>query len=62
MYVTFEVHNGTSKMGESYYVVGSAPELGEWDLSRAVKLHCVDYPTWRAENVLIHNRWHSDVC
>lgn len=54
-YMTFEVTNGVSKFGESYYVVGNVPELGNWDVQSAIKLECVAYPTWRAENVLIHD-------
>lgn len=62
-YVTFQVKHGNTKLGESYYVVGNVPELGEWDIARAIKMECGDnYPTWTAEHILIHDKWHQDVC
>lgn len=46
--ITFEVHNGHTEFGESYYVVGSLPDTGEWDLCRALRMDCTQsYPLWR---------------
>jgi hypothetical protein len=61
-YVTFEIQQGETKIGEAYYVVGNVPELGDWDITRAIKLECLEYPTWRAEHVLIHDKWGHKVC
>lgn len=61
-YVTFEIVHGETKFGESYYVVGNVPELGDWDIARALKMECKDYPTWRAEHVLLHDKWGHKAC
>ncbi len=45
--VTFQVDQPTV-IGESVYVLGSLPELGGGDLTRAVRLEPSGYPTWRA--------------
>jgi len=47
--VTFTYQNGRTYSGQSMYVVGSVPELGNWDTSRAVKLAATEttYPTWQ---------------
>jgi hypothetical protein len=45
--VTFEVSNATTVWGQSVFVVGDAPQLGGWNVRRAVKLSPVAYPTWR---------------
>jgi hypothetical protein len=46
--VPFQCDNGTTTPGNSVYVSGSSPELGRWDLSKAVRLSDVSaYPTWR---------------
>ena len=44
--VVFEVTQQTS-FGQSVFVLGDIPELGENDLTRAVKLEPSAYPTWR---------------
>jgi predicted alpha/beta superfamily hydrolase len=40
--------NQTTSTGQSVYVLGDLPELGAWDMTRAVKLEPSAYPTWRA--------------
>lgn len=42
----FECNNGTTYWGQNVYVVGSIPELGNWDPNQAVKLDPNNYPTW----------------
>ncbi len=42
----FTCLNGQTNIGESIYVVGNIPELGNWDTKKAIKLNPVEYPTW----------------
>ena len=43
----FVCYNGTTVTGESVYVVGSIPQLGNWSAASAVKLNADGpYPTW----------------
>jgi alpha-glucosidase len=42
----FECTNGTTTLGQSVYVVGNIPQLGEWNVASAVKLDATGYPTW----------------
>jgi len=42
----FTCFNSTTKIGESIYILGSTPELGNWDTSKAIKLSPVEYPSW----------------
>lgn len=42
----FTCFNSTTKIGESVYILGNIPELGNWDTSKAIKLNPVEYPTW----------------
>ncbi len=42
----FSCANGTTTTGQSVYVVGNVPELGNWAPSSAVKLNSTSYPTW----------------
>jgi alpha-amylase len=44
--VTFNVANATTFWGQNVYVVGSVPELGNWNTSNAVLLSPTNYPTW----------------
>lgn len=44
--ITFEV-NQTTSVGQSVYVLGSLAELGNNDITRAVKLEPSAYPMWR---------------
>lgn len=45
--VTFEI-NQTTGVGQSVFLLGNAPELGDNDVRYAVKLSPAAYPTWRA--------------
>ena len=45
--VTFETTQATS-IGQSVYVVGSIPELGGNDITRAIRLEPSSYPVWNA--------------
>lgn len=45
--VTFELTQPTAA-GQSVFVLGNAPELGDNDIRYAVKLSPAAYPTWRA--------------
>jgi alpha-glucosidase len=42
----FICDNGATTWGQSVYVVGSVPGLGNWDPSKAVKLDPTNYPHW----------------
>jgi hypothetical protein len=42
----FVCYNGLTARGQSVYVVGSIPELGNWDPTKAVKLDSTEYPDW----------------
>jgi alpha-glucosidase (family GH31 glycosyl hydrolase) len=42
----FQCTNGTTITGQSVYVVGNIPQLGEWSPASAVKLDPTSYPTW----------------
>ena len=44
--MNFVCYNGTTQLGESVYVVGSIPELGNWDANSGIKLDPNNYPTW----------------
>lgn len=50
--VTFKAGNGYTYLGQSMYVIGSIPELGNWDIANAVRMYPEDingnntYPTW----------------
>ncbi|QAU25282.1 DUF1921 domain-containing protein [Dyella sp. M7H15-1] len=51
--VTFRCDNGKTQTGDSVYVVGSSPELGNWDPAKAVRLTDVStYPTWKGSIAL----------
>ena len=42
----FSCANGSTSYGQSVYVVGNVPQLGEWSAASAVKLDPTSYPTW----------------
>ncbi len=44
--VSFVCDNGTTVPGQSVYVVGSIPALGNWTPAKAVKLDPTNYPRW----------------
>jgi isoamylase len=44
--VDFTVNGFVTSVGQDLYVVGSSPELGGWDVTKAVKLNWVDSDTW----------------
>ena len=44
--VTFTVNGYVTSPGQDIYVSGNVPELGNWDLSKAVKLRWIDSDTW----------------
>lgn len=43
---SFPCNNGATTNGQSVYVVGNVPELGNWSPASAVKLSATSYPTW----------------
>lgn len=43
---SFTCANGTTTSGESVYVVGNVPQLGNWSPASAVKLDPTSYPAW----------------
>jgi len=40
--------NATTTYGENIFVVGSAPQLGNWNTSNAIPLDATNYPVWGA--------------
>ncbi len=44
--VDFTVNGFSTVSGQDLYVVGSVPELGGWDTTKAVKLNCVSSSQW----------------
>ncbi|HEX5719946.1 MAG TPA: CBM20 domain-containing protein [Thermoanaerobaculia bacterium] len=46
MRVDFTVNNYVTSPGQDLYVVGNVPELGNWDVTKAVKLNWMDSDTW----------------
>lgn len=46
VWATFACEFGTTTFGQSVYVVGSVPQLGNWSPASAVKLNPSGYPTW----------------
>ena len=50
--VVFTCHNGRTFWGQNVYVVGSIPELGDWDTDKARILDSENHPDWK--NTLSH--------
>lgn len=50
--VTFTVNGFVTQPGQEIYVVGSTPELGNWNTAYAVKLNWVDSDTWSGPVVM----------
>nr|BAD34980.1 6-alpha-glucosyltransferase [Arthrobacter globiformis] len=46
VWATFSCENATTTFGQSVYVVGNVPQLGNWSPADAVKLEPSAYPTW----------------
>lgn len=44
--VNFVCTNGTTTPGQSVFVVGNIPQLGDWNVANALKLDPSVYPTW----------------
>lgn len=42
----------TTYFGQNVYIVGSVPQLGNWDPARAVPLSSATYPTWQGDVTL----------
>ena len=47
--VTFQVNGYGTSLGERLVVVGSSPELGEWDVARAPVLRYVNQNLWEGD-------------
>ncbi|MBN1052491.1 carbohydrate-binding protein [Clostridium botulinum] len=48
--LSFLVSNNNTKFGEKLYVVGSIPELGNWDINNAIELNGDNWPNWKSED------------
>lgn len=46
--------NGATLWGQSVYIVGNTPRLGNWDPAKAIKLNPIFYPQWIA-NITVEN-------
>lgn len=44
--VAVSCYNGSTTLGQSVYITGNIPELGNWSPANAVKLSPSAYPTW----------------
>lgn len=44
--IHFSCHNGTTYVGQSIFVVGNIPSLGNWNPANAVRLSPTQYPSW----------------
>merc|ERR1719421_1043494 len=55
MLVHFEVSCTQTKHGEHVIVVGSTPELGNWDVNKGFRLgtHHSCYPIWKSDNPVV---------
>jgi alpha-amylase len=47
--------NATTSWGQNVYVVGSIPELGNWNPANAIALSSAGYPIWSASTSLPAN-------
>ncbi len=45
--VTFQISYSQTVVGQSVFVLGDIPELGDGDIRRAIKLEPTDWPSWR---------------
>ncbi len=50
--VRVQVNRAPTRPGDWVGLIGDCPELGEWDVDRAVRLECVNPNTWFGEVVL----------
>lgn len=46
--INFTCNNGYTISGQSVYIIGNIPQLGGWDLTKAVKISPTQYPQWSA--------------
>jgi len=46
VWAIFACEFATTTFGQSVYVVGNIPQLGNWSPASAVKLNPSAYPTW----------------
>jgi|TARA_B100000745_G_scaffold283850_1_gene218163 hypothetical protein len=51
----FSCDNAFTYWGQSVYVVGNTPALGNWDPAKAVKLDATNYPNWSGSVVVENN-------
>lgn len=47
--MTFSVNNPHTYPGDTVYLVGNIPELGEWDSKKAIRLDPSDWPNWKVD-------------
>ena len=52
---TFSSSYATTSSGQNIYVVGSIPELGSWDPTKALRLTASPYPSWSTTIALPKN-------
>ena len=54
--VTFVLKQAETKPGQYVQIVGNIPELGQWDVSKKIKLHTNEtfYPMWTSEEITIN--------
>ncbi|MCR3757740.1 CBM20 domain-containing protein [Clostridium felsineum] len=55
--VTFVLNNTSTSIGENIFISGNIEDLGNWDVSKAVKLKTNEdiYPTWKIQLRLPEN-------
>jgi cyclomaltodextrin glucanotransferase len=47
--VMFQVHNFSTRYGQDIFITGSCPELGSWDMAKAVRMEYINAKTWAVE-------------
>lgn len=53
--VTFVLKEAETNHGQNVFVVGNIRELGQWDISKAIKLQTDEefYPMWTSAEILL---------
>jgi cyclomaltodextrin glucanotransferase len=54
--VDFQVHGICTNFGEEIYVCGDAPELGAWDVRKAVRMEYINAANWATTVAFDHSR------
>ncbi|MCB9638111.1 MAG: carbohydrate-binding protein [Myxococcales bacterium] len=47
--VAFSVNHPNTRPGDQVYLVGNIPELGSWDMDKALRFNADDWPDWKLD-------------